>query len=104
MSAYWFAIDRKRKLEFEPPKEFAIKDPGFYHPSNPFPGMFLMMLREGFDIELVNDEWLEVDTEGFLDITEQVYVRYLKLFDGKPYSDFDENQWNATISAWKNES
>lgn len=81
MGIYWCAMDHNRKLKFESPLHFGIKTPGIFHPTTPFPGMFVMKNSQYFDFELVNDCSEEIYyADGYKDITEEVYKEYLEYF------------------------
>jgi hypothetical protein len=85
MGIYWCAIDEHRKEKIEPPLDFSIKAPGFFHPNSPFPGMVMMMNYFGGNFTLIND----ADWEGpyysdeYKDITQEVYEKYIKYFPEK---------------------
>ncbi len=80
MGIYWCAVDDNEKKRIFPPDGFAIKTPGLYHPSNPFPGMVIMMNSRGYNFELVNDGgWDErFYSKEYEDITEKVFKEYLE--------------------------
>lgn len=80
MAAYYFAVCDETKEKFEPPLDFANKSPGFFHPENPFPGMFVMKLSCGCNFVLTND-CIETDRLLYADITEEVYAQYLQTFN-----------------------
>ncbi len=82
MGIYWCAIDLHSKKKIEPPLDFSIKSPGFFHPNSPFPGMVMMMNSFGHQFEIINDS----DCQGpyyddkYENITEEVYKKYLDYF------------------------
>lgn len=81
MGIYYCVIDSQAKKRFEPPRDFSIKEPGIFHPTNPFPNMVMMMNSFGYNFRLCNDtgdeEYYRNDCE---DITDEVYEKYLSYF------------------------
>lgn len=79
MGIYYSAVNTQDKTYFGPPGGFANKQPGIYHPNNPFPGMLVMKLIQGYTFEIYNDcGYSPLDDGGYKDITEQVYAQYVK--------------------------
>ncbi len=84
MGIYWAAVDRARGEYFEPPGSYANKYPGVCHPSNPFPGMVVMMNCMACEFQMENDMMEPCYCNGDLkNITEEVYQRYQDLFKDK---------------------
>ena len=80
MSTYYQAIDREAKERISSPAHFAIKAPGLYHPSNPFPNIICMKNVKGSFFEIV-PEWDEDwENSEFKDITEEAFKEYLEEF------------------------
>ena len=83
MGIYYYAVDEKKKLKFESPRDFSIKSPGFYHYENPFACMILMKNHQGFDFQLCNDSTTAYEyhcEREYKDITEEVFQEYLNEF------------------------
>lgn len=81
MGICYTAIDWDEKKQINPPKSFASKSPGIYHPKNPFPNMVMMMNIKGYDFELYDDcgsAFEEFCT--FKDISDEVYQEYIETF------------------------
>lgn len=81
MGIYYYAADTKEMKIIRPPGSYANKSPGIFHPNNPFPGMVCMMNVYGYNYEIFNDcGWGPGDEEGYQEITEEVYQKYLETF------------------------
>jgi len=81
MGIYYCAVDWNEKKRIEPPRDFSIKAPGIFHPTNPFPNMVMMKNYQGYDFELLDDCGAAYETAcEFEDITEQVYKEFLDTF------------------------
>lgn len=84
MGIYYCACDKDAKEYFESPKDFSIKHPGIFHPTNPFANMFLMMNAHSPDFEIINDSgWYGPygdHSEEYKNITEEVYAKYLEYY------------------------
>lgn len=84
MGVYYGAVDHSEKEYFESPPGYSIKFPGICHPTNPFGGMVVMMNALGHDFEIENDgAWGCYYAKGYKDITDEVYKKYLNLFEEK---------------------
>lgn len=82
MGIYYFAVDEKSEEYFYAPKGFAVKAPGYFCPTNPFPGMVMMMNYYNSNFKIVNDMVYELP-DGFKEITEEVYKKYIEIFKEK---------------------
>lgn len=83
MGIYYCAADENTKEMFDSPKNFSIKFPGIFHPTNPFSNMVVMMNSMGYNFEIFNDCGhhgpYAVDAE-YKDITDEVYEKYINFF------------------------
>ena len=77
MGIYYSAVDRHEKKFFEAPDSYEIKSPGCFAPGNPFPNMVVMKNARGWNFEI---EMEFFDTEGFEEITEEVYKELLSIW------------------------
>lgn len=81
MGIYYYAVDTNAKKYFSAPDDWAIKNPGIFHPKNPFPHMLVMMNIRGYQFEIWNDCGNDIPPEeGYADITHEVYREYLNVF------------------------
>ena len=80
MGLYWYAIDHDEKEYFDAPQDYSIKTPGVYYPTNPFPGMVVMMNCHGYNFEIENDYANSYGDSSYKDITEEVYKKYRETF------------------------
>ena len=80
MGIYYQAMERSKKQKFEAPGDFSIKLPGIFHPTNPFSGMVVMMNSFGNHFDIVNDCLDEYYDDDYVDITDEVYAKYLNFF------------------------
>jgi len=81
MGIYYYAVDQYAKKYFSPPKDFANKNPGIFHPENPFPGMVVMMNIRGYHFNIWNDCANDIPPDSdYEDVTEIVYKEYLEMF------------------------
>lgn len=88
MSIYWYAYNEYEKKYFYSPTNYAGN--GCIKPNNPFPQMIVMMKMRGHHYEVVNDVSWE-HPNGCIDVTQEVYEDYLKLFPwAKEYYDKEQ--------------
>lgn len=85
MGIWYYAVDTGEKKYFNAPGYFSMKSPGCYHPTNPFPGMVVMMNCRGYNYEIWDDSGNNIPPEdGYENITDQVYDEYLDWFKEEP--------------------
>jgi len=83
MGIYYHAADEEEKKIISSPDGFSIKEPGIYHPLNPFPNMVMMMNLRGYHFELYNDMGAAYEAhceKEYEDITEYVWSEFCKEF------------------------
>jgi hypothetical protein len=81
MGIYYYAVDVAKKEYFSSPLNFAIKNPGIYHPENPFPHMVVMKNIQGYHFEIWDDVSNDIPpSNDWKDVTEIVYEEYLNSF------------------------
>lgn len=80
MGIYYYAVDENEKKQIWPPKKFANKSPGVFHPENPFPSMVVMKNVQGYHYEIVNDFSSFHSDKEYEDITVEVYEEYKSMF------------------------
>lgn len=77
MGIYYYAVDTNSKQYFTAPTPHAIKAPGIYYPTNPFPAMLVMMNIKGYHFEVWNDCSYDVPYDSdYEDVTEKVFKQY----------------------------
>lgn len=81
MGIYYYEVDKSSKQYFISPYSHSIKDPGIYHPLNPFPQMVVMMNVRGSHFDICDDCSNEVPPdEDYKEISEEVYQELLTTF------------------------
>jgi len=82
MGIYYAAVDWDAKELIEVPEPFSCKNPGIYHPRNPFSNIVIMKNLRGSNFVIENDtkSVCYYDHDDLKDITEEVYKEFLETY------------------------